>query len=332
MIPPGVAADGAAAALRPAAPRPLRRTRPGFLALLVLLAAAACARPSDLAVEEADGRWSSWSWPERTPGGAPLAQRIRWQAEASGVASGRLAVAKGGIDLAVDLIVIRIAPDSVRFALAWDRDPDSGAPAWDLERTPPGAVVSLNAGMFLGTAPWGWVVVDGAERLVPGPGPLSSALAVDRAGRLHWNDGDDLTSLRGRPDLELAFQSYPTLLTAGGVLPPELLGGSAIDRRHRDIRLALGLDAEGRLLVVLTRCRLPLPGAERLPLGLTIPEMARVMGALGARRAVSLDGGLSAQLLLRDGAGRTHRWSGLRKVPLALIVYPRPDPGTGDEG
>jgi len=48
------------------------------------------------------------------------------------------------------------------------------------------------------------------------------------------------------------------------------------------------------------------------------------MGALGASDAVMLDGGISAQLLLRDPArAKTLRWPGLRKVPLALIARPR---------
>jgi hypothetical protein len=47
------------------------------------------------------------------------------------------------------------------------------------------------------------------------------------------------------------------------------------------------------------------------------------MGALGCRRAVMLDGGLSAQLLLRDADGTAHRWDGLRRVPLGLVAMPR---------
>jgi hypothetical protein len=51
--------------------------------------------------------------------------------------------------------------------------------------------------------------------------------------------------------------------------------------------------------------------------------MAAVMGALGARRAVLLDGGLSAQLLVRDAAGDVRRWPGLRQVPLGLVAVAR---------
>jgi hypothetical protein len=46
------------------------------------------------------------------------------------------------------------------------------------------------------------------------------------------------------------------------------------------------------------------------------------MGALGARRALLLDGGISGQLLVRE-EGRTRSWAGLRKVPLGLVVLPR---------
>jgi hypothetical protein len=48
--------------------------------------------------------------------------------------------------------------------------------------------------------------------------------------------------------------------------------------------------------------------------------MAALMGALGCREAVLLDGGISAQMLFRDASGAAHRWRGLREVPLALTA------------
>jgi hypothetical protein len=90
---------------------------------------------------------------------------------------------------------------------------------------------------------------------------------------------------------------------------------------------------DGRLLVALTRFDAPvaaLPGGARLggvmarvPVGLTVPEAAALMGALGARRAVLLDGGLSAQLLVRAADGAERRWDGLRAVPLGLVALAR---------
>jgi hypothetical protein len=47
------------------------------------------------------------------------------------------------------------------------------------------------------------------------------------------------------------------------------------------------------------------------------------MGALGCARAVMLDGGISAQLALREAGGREHRWRGWRAVPLGLVVRGR---------
>jgi hypothetical protein len=51
--------------------------------------------------------------------------------------------------------------------------------------------------------------------------------------------------------------------------------------------------------------------------------MAAVMGALGCRRAVALDGGVSAQLLIKDEAGERHLWRGVRRVPLGLVATAR---------
>ncbi|HEU5153363.1 MAG TPA: phosphodiester glycosidase family protein [Gemmatimonadales bacterium] len=55
---------------------------------------------------------------------------------------------------------------------------------------------------------------------------------------------------------------------------------------------------------------------------MTIPETGLLMRSLGAVSAVALDGGISAQLLLRDTGGLTHQWPGLRSVPLAVSAIP----------
>lgn len=219
---------------------------------------------------------------------------------------------------ALTLVLARIDPRAMSFDLVWGIERDR--PAWTIDRAGD-AAVALNAGMFVERLPWGWVVMNGRERLAPGHGPLSSALVGLADGRLVWVDGDDVSTWRGRPegDVRFAFQSYPTLLAGDGEVPLALRNGG-IDGAHRDARLALGLDRQGRLLVVLTRLDVPIPGADRLPFGLTVPEMAAVMGALGAQHAMLLDGGISAQLAISDSAGHAKEWKGLRKVPLALVA------------
>ena len=156
----------------------------------------------------------------------------------------------------------------------------------------------------------------------PGHGPLSTAVLL-HDGRAELVDAADIPAAHaGRP--ALAFQSYPALLVASGRVPPQLAAaGRGVDVAHRDARLALGLLPDGRLLVVLSRFAAVGEMLARVPMGPTVPELAAIMGALGCVRAVALDGGLSGQLLVRDGAGTEHRWSGLRRVPLGLLARPR---------
>ncbi|MGE5175607.1 MAG: phosphodiester glycosidase family protein, partial [Hyphomicrobiales bacterium] len=132
-------------------------------------------------------------------------------------------------------------------------------------------------------------------------------------------------SVPGGTDVETAFQSYPTLLAGDGTVPAALrTAGSGVDLSHHDARLALGSTRDGRLLVVMTRYDAIGNVASGMPLGPTTPEMAAIMGALGASDAVMLDGGISAQLLLRGKpGGEAMRWPGLRQVPLALIARAR---------
>jgi exopolysaccharide biosynthesis protein len=95
-----------------------------------------------------------------------------------------------------------------------------------------------------------------------------------------------------------------------------------VSLEHRDARLALGTLPDGRVLIALTRFDVLGEGLGRIPFGLTSPEMAAVMGALGCRQALLLDGGISGQLLLRNGT-ESRLYPGTRRVPLGLIVRSR---------
>jgi exopolysaccharide biosynthesis protein len=90
---------------------------------------------------------------------------------------------------------------------------------------------------------------------------------------------------------------------------------------HRDGRLAIGTLPDRRLVIALTRFHGLGPLSPPVPLGLTLKEMADVMRGLGCRRALALDGGVSAQLMVRENGDRIF-WHGWRKVPLGLIAEP----------
>lgn len=272
-------------------------------------------------------RWEEWwrsaeaptSWSAPAP---LLAGSLHWQLAAPGVEWSEARLSGVGEAYRIRLIVARIDPRLVRIQLDTAFRKGGARAAWTIARSPGNALVALNAGQFPYSLPWGWTVLGGREFHAPGSGPLSVAVAFDSNGAVRWLPPDALRDPLRTRGVAAAFQSYPRLLEDGSVPLPLRGGGVGIDRAHRDARLALGQDCEGKLLIALTR----FDGAggilDFVPFGLTVPEMAAIMGGLGARNAVLLDGGISSQLLIREG-GRERMWRGLRKVPLGLVVVPR---------
>lgn len=218
------------------------------------------------------------------------------------------------------VVAVRLDPSRLRFRVRGRIR--NFAPDWTVERAPAGATLAVNLGMYTGIAPWGWTMMDGQEVRPPGSGPLSNALAWDRAGRLHWLSAHEIAAARGSGAIMEAFQSYPALLEPDGDVPlPLRARGLGVDIDHRDGRLAIGALDDGRLLIAITRFYALGESGPALPIGLTLEEMASLMQALGCRRAVALDGGISAQLLVREGP-RARVWRGWRAVPFGLVAEP----------
>jgi hypothetical protein len=288
-------------------------------------------RPGSTLAVARGGAWCRWwrsdSAPTRWTGALPTVEgAISWRPAAPGVDWGELRLAGTGEAWRVRAVVARLDPRRVQLRLDTAfRNGLLGAD-WTIARAPAGAVLALNAGQFAGSLPWGWTVLNKRELLPPGRGPLSLAVTIDSAGTVHWVPAAEIDAACHTPGIVWAFQSYPMLLEGDGEVPRALrtpLSHGGIDLAHRDARLAIGVLHDGRILIVLTRFD-GLDGTlDALPFGLTTPEMAAVMGALGCRTAVMLDGGISGQLLIRDTGGRTYRWPGLRHVPLGLVVLPR---------
>jgi hypothetical protein len=279
--------------------------------------------PSSLRVQ-VGAEWMTWWRSDRAParwtGDALLAARLRLRPGAAGIAWGELLLAGSAEAWRTRVVVAVIDPARVRFVL--DTAYAGHAPAWRVARAAAdtNVVFAVNAGQFVQTLPWGWVVLDGAPYLARGAGPLVTSVVVDAQGGVHWEHGGEPLRAAAPSGVAYAFQSYPTLLRDGAVPPPLQAADRGIDVGHRDARLAIGRLADGRLVVAMTRFDGLGAALERLPFGLTVPEMAAVMGALGARDAVMLDGGISAQLMVRERTGRPRVWAGLRAVPLALVA------------
>lgn len=244
-----------------------------------------------------------------------------WRAVRPGVAEQETQMAERGPLSAVRVVVLRLDPALLRFALDTATREWGTRSAWTIDRIPLESVVAFNAGQFGAGAAWGWLVRDGIEEQAPGSGTVAMAFVIDSAGSPALVMPSELAKVRGH--VKLAFQSYPALLTAPGVLPWELQApGRGVDLEHRDSRLAIGVRADGSLIVALTRFAGIGVGGEFLPWGPTAVEMARFMMGLGCERAMLLDGGISSQLAYRDSAGALSRWANLRPVPLGMVVTP----------
>ena len=280
--------------------------------------------PSSRLAVAVDGDWREWWKSDSAPTewSSPderLLGAMKWRPVGDGVEWAEARLAGSGEAWRLKLIVARLDPARVRFGLDTVFNANRTKAGWSVELPDDDVLLAINVGQFPRATPWGWVTINGREFLPPGRGPLSMGVAFDSAGTVRWIQGDSLQSLNARHGAVMGFQSYPTLLVNGVVPQPLRAGALGIDVEHRDARLAIGQDRDGRILVAMTRFDGAGAGLGFVPFGLTTPEMAAVMGALGATNAVMLDGGISSQMLIRDPAG-VRRWEGLRKVPLGLTV------------
>lgn len=274
-----------------------------------------------LAVRDGAG-WVTW-WrrdaaPARWGGEAPLAGRVAWRAGAAGVEWGELQLRGASEAWRTRLVLVRLDPRRVGLSLvtAFTRNE-----SWNVADADSGAAFALDAGQFRGSLPWGWVVTGSREVLAPQYAPLAGAVVVDSSGGVRVVAPDRVAAERERGTAREAFQSYPMLLQDGVVPAPLVKPGQGVNVEHRDARLALGTLADGRVVVALTRFDALGEALGRVPFGLTSAEMAAVMGALGCRQALLLDGGISGQLLVREAGGSVRAWPGTRSVPLGLVGW-----------
>lgn len=287
------------------------------------------AQASDAALRvQLDGVWREIWRAQSAPhvyrsGDSTIHRALTWTSHGASLRHGELRLSGAGEAWRLRAIVVELMPTQYRARLAFGQ----GRHGYlmrvnDISEQ---ADLAVNTGMFEGTRPWGWVRQAGKDQQRPRRAPLAIALAFDSAGRPFWIDDDAAWSDDAR--LTVGFQSYPLLLrhdTIPATLSPT---ASGIRAAHRDARLAVGTTRDGRLRFVLTRFDALGETFGRIPVGLTLPELAALMGMLGCETAVALDGGSSAQLAFRDSAGTVHAWPGLRAVPMMLRFDAHPTRG-----
>jgi uncharacterized protein YigE (DUF2233 family) len=272
-----------------------------------------------LAVRDATGWVIGWrrdAAPARWGNEAPLAGRVAWRAGTAGVEWGELQLRGASEAWRTRLVLVRLDPRRVDLSLATAFTRNE---SWTVADAGAGAALALDAGQFRQSLPWGWGVSGGQEILAPQYAPLAGAVVVAASGEVRVVPPDRVAAERERGTAREAFQSYPMLLRDGVVPAPLVESGRGVSVEHRDARLALGTLGDGRVVVALTRFDALGQALGRVPFGLTSAEMAAVMGALGCRQALLLDGGISGQLMVREAAGSVRTWPGTRSVPLGLV-------------
>jgi uncharacterized protein YigE (DUF2233 family) len=272
-----------------------------------------------LAVYTASG-WVTWWRSDTSPshwdGSVSLATRVTWHPGVAGMEWGAIRLRGASEAWRTRLVLVRLDPRHIGLSLV---PTFTKGETWTVDQAESDVAVALGAGQFRRLLPFGWVLTGGSEVLPPEYAPLAGAVVVNHDGLLRIVPPDSIAAERSHQTALEAFQSYPMLLQNGVVPPPLRHPGNGVNLKHRDARLALGTLADGRVVIALTRFDAFGEPLGRVPFGLTSPEMAAVMGALGCQQAILLDGGISGQLMLRTEDGTLRNWPGMRSVPLGLI-------------
>jgi len=251
------------------------------------------------------------------PAGADplLARAVRWEDERPGLRAGSFDVRASGGLLVNRVAIVEIDPARYRFELAAaGHFAPRAADAWMADS---GVIAAVNTGLFRrGGSPEGLVVIDGV-RHGRRAAWLDAAVAVED-GRLELLPPRATDSLGAGAS---AFQVLPWLVREGRVAFGAT-SGLRLSRTHRDRRLTLCLGADGLVRLLLSNFEVFGEPAGTIPVGLTIPEQATIAAAAGCTAAVALDGGISAQLVVRFPR-RLRRMPGWREVPLMMLVRAR---------
>jgi hypothetical protein len=164
----------------------------------------------------------------------------------------------------------------------------------------------------------------GARPALPPRGTLVAAEPSGAAGKLVRSLATGapvtLTAQLGFPGAVDALGGNPRLVVDGAVAAQEVDGPGEFFGRHS--RTAVGVTADGRLLLVVVDGRQP--GYSR---GMTLRELAELLQRLGAQQAMNLDGGGSSEMVVNGLTASRPSDGRVRGIANALVVLPGADRG-----
>ena len=203
------------------------------------------------------------------------------------------------------LRVLRVDPELWRFRLIAAEDLRLRDISEHAESG--GVPVAVNASYFSEEGPVGLLRIQGQDR-VPQGTVWAAHVLIDEAGRLRVENEKE-AELEGAFE---GFQGFPAIMSEGQTYPYMRYGGRGFPVHELARRTAVCTTGDHVLIVV----------TDTLANGLTLNELATVMGGLGCLDAMGLDGGSSTALSVATAEERVYV-PARDGVPVALGVSAR---------
>ena len=228
-----------------------------------------------------------------------------WEETAPGLDTAELSLRRPPNPLEVGVFLARVDPARWRFRV-WGRADFRPGAVSDLADEA-GLALAVNASYFAEEGPLGLVVSDGVARGRQGRSRAAHFVVPKGGAPRVINEKEAVL-----PPLEQGFQGFPAVMTGGRTYGYLRYGGRGFDIDAVERRSAACVLRDGRVLLLAT---------DSLTGGLSLRELATVLGGLGCVDAMAFDGGSSTGLSSRLGAGRTI--PNLKPVPVIVGVSPK---------